>query len=343
MQPLSQIIQQNCHISDALYAGNYTLCIYLLKMREFYRWEKQLPFSIKLNNDDIGEWLTQREALWDDIDESPMSNLPINNQSFDIYDNAQINQQLEQHRLVYSGGYGLYGKPVFFLGELLRKEQHEDFTLYITGRELVRDLAAPPGMVQDKTIYIRRESLRRYIWERVEESLWHQQQSPLTRALACYNFKDDTENSLEQMTDNEVDTVLQHEIGEIQAGKILGDIWDEMIMELPRSQAEIMARAVRDNIADMLSTLPKLIEKNEAAQIHFYFSNISSMRKVIFPRLIQAYKDWLENSDLTQLNDLIPLAREHWINIARQTLDLYKQHGEHSAEKIEQLVNNSAL
>ncbi len=62
MTPLTQQIQHNCHISDAQYAGNYTLCIYLLKMREFYRWQKQRPFTQKLDNHDIGDWLTQREG-----------------------------------------------------------------------------------------------------------------------------------------------------------------------------------------------------------------------------------------------------------------------------------------
>lgn len=207
MKQLIQQVQQNCHISDAQYAGNYTLCIYLLKMREFYRWEKQLPFTRKLDNDDIGQWLTQREGLWDEIDQHPLSSLNIDNQSCDLFDSNQANQLLEKHKLVYSGGYGLHGKPVFFLGELLHKETHENYTLYISGKEFARDLAAPPGMAQDKTIYIRRESLRRFIWEKVEESDWHTQENPLSRALACYDFNKQPEDSLEKMTDNEVNTI----------------------------------------------------------------------------------------------------------------------------------------
>ena len=34
---LIQTVQRNCHIADARHAGDYTLCVYLLKMREFYR------------------------------------------------------------------------------------------------------------------------------------------------------------------------------------------------------------------------------------------------------------------------------------------------------------------
>jgi len=340
---LTQQVQQNCHISDAQYAGNYTLCIYLLKMREFYRWETQLPFSKKLDNNDIGGWLTKREGLWDEIDEAPLDQLHLNDQAFDCFESDAINKQLAQEKLVYSGGYGLYGKPVFFLGELLHKETLDDYTLYISGKELARDLAAPPGMLQNKTVYIRRESLRRFIWEKFEESLWHKQQNPLSRALQCYDFKSQPEAALEKMTDNEVDTVLHHEIGEIQAGKILGESWDKMITDLPHSQAEIMARSVRDNIADMLSTLPKLLDNNETAQIHFYFANLSSMRKMIFPSLPSAYKCWLEDKDTTQLKSLIDIAAKHWINMAEQMLEIYQLHRDQSQTKIETLINNNYL
>jgi len=343
MKQLIQQVQNNCHISDAQYAGNYTLCIYLLKMREFYRWETQTPFTAKLDNTDIGQWLTQREALWDDIDEQPLQNIQINNASYDVFDNEIINEQLEKQQLVYSAGYGLHGKPVFFLGELIHKEQHPEYTLLISGKEHARDLAAPPGMAQNKFIYIRRESLRRFIWEKYEESHWHKQENPLSRALSCYDFKTLTEESLEKMTDNEVDTVLQHEIGEIKAGKILGEAWEEMLITLPASQAEMMARAVRDNIADMLSTLPKLLDKNEPSQIHFYFANLSSMRKLIFPSLYRAYNDWLKSNNSDELKKLISQASDHWIKMAEQILILYKKHNADAHSHIESLINNNYL
>ena len=343
MKSLAKQVQHNCHISDAQYAGNYTLCIYLLKMREFYRWEEQLPFTQKIDNKDIGGWLTQREGFWDEIDEQPLGTLNINQQNFNCFESDKINPLLEKDNLVYSGGYGLYAKPVFFLAELLHKETLDDYTLYISGKELARDLAAPPGMMQEKTIYIRRESLRRFIWEKYEESWWHKQENPLSRALASYDFKNQPEEALDKMTDNEVDTVLQHEIGEIQAGKILGDPWEKMLLNLPHSQAEIMARAVRDNIADMLCTLPNLLNRNEPAQIHFYFANLSSMRKMIFPSLPEAYKGWLETNDTTELMTLVNKANVHWVNIAEQMLAIFNQYNDQSKTKIETLINDNYL
>ncbi len=78
IKQLSNTVQLNCHISDARHAGNYTLCIYLLKMREFYRWEENHNYSDKLATDDIGSWLTSREALWSEIEDHDYQTLDIN-------------------------------------------------------------------------------------------------------------------------------------------------------------------------------------------------------------------------------------------------------------------------
>ena len=38
-------VQKNCHISDAQFASDLTLCTFLLKMRELYRWEHDIPLT----------------------------------------------------------------------------------------------------------------------------------------------------------------------------------------------------------------------------------------------------------------------------------------------------------
>jgi len=114
-------------------------------------------------------------------------------------------------------------------------------------------------------------------------------------------------------------------------------------MSLPHSQAEIMVRATRDNIADMLSTLPKLLENNEKAQIHFYFANISSMRKMIFPSLTTAYTRWLDNENPAELKNLISQATDHWVNMAEKILEFHHQHDNKTQSKIETLINSHYL
>jgi len=57
--------------------------------------------------------------------------------------------------------------------------------------------------------------------------------------------------------------VLLHEIGETEAGKLLGTQWKDMLNDIPRSKTELQMRTVRDHLADCLSTLPSLIEEEK--------------------------------------------------------------------------------
>ena len=70
LQRLSATVQRNCHISDALHARDYTLCVYLLKMREYYRWEKGYSFKAALPSAAVGDWVTAREQLWEQLEAS---------------------------------------------------------------------------------------------------------------------------------------------------------------------------------------------------------------------------------------------------------------------------------
>ena len=74
-------------------------------------------------------------------------------------------------------------KPHFFLGELVEQREFNGFTLYISGTEYARDLTAPPAMSLGATIFIRQESLRRMIWEKVEEWRWNRPENAMRRAI----------------------------------------------------------------------------------------------------------------------------------------------------------------
>ncbi len=333
-------VQLNCHISDARHAGNYTLCIYLLKMREFYRWEHQYMFSEKLSTDDIGNWLTQREELWRKIETQDYHLLPITAARHDPFDSSTINQKLLSENLVYSGGYGVKNKPHFFLADLEKKQTINDYTIYISGKEHARDLTSPPAMSQHKTIYIRRESFKRLIWERTDEWRWNKPENAMARAIRCYDFDNDLETALSKMTENELNAAILHEIGEIKAGeKLVG--WHQMMSDITFTQAEIMARAVRDHFADTIYTLPNLIKNNNKASIHFYFANLTNMRKHIFPALMDAYNKWCKNKKISIIEQTVVASADHWQYVAQQLLVLHQQDVKQCSIKIETLVNGN--
>lgn len=340
---LATTVQRNCHIADAKHGADYTLCIYLMKMREYYRWEQGMGFKERLSMDDVGEWLVEREGLWNEIDEDDFETLTVNGSDIDPFDDNGANGHLLSEKMVYGGGLGRSGRPHFFLAELLKHEQVEDYSLLVSGRELARDLTSPPAMSRDKTIYIRRESLKRMVWERLENWRWSSPDNAMGRALACYDFDNKLEDSLEQMTDTETEAVLWHEIGEVRAGVLLGDEWQQMLHDLLFTPAEIMARAVRDHLADSLVTLPNLLEQNRTSSIHFYFGSLSHMRKEIFPSLKDAYETWRNNSGLDHFYELAEQGREHWLQLGREILEIHNQEGEVSAKPIAEYVKTRYL
>jgi hypothetical protein len=332
-------VQKNCHISDAQYAGDYTLCIFLLKMREFYRWENQIPFTGNLPREEVGRWMQEREQMWEGLESSRFQPLALGERTVDPFEAADINRELVPQGYVYSAGYGRFNKPHFFLGALQRKEQRGDVTVYVSTCEYARDLVAPPAMMLNNVVYLRQESLRRFLWERIEEWRWNGNNDAMTRATEGYGFERDTEAALDRMTGNETESAILHELGEALAEKQLGEAWPRMLAELSRSKAEIMARAVRDILADNLSTLPRLLERENLPALHFYFANFSGMRRHLFPEAHTAYQRWVEGESRA-LERLVSGHSQRWLDMAHQLIALHKQHGSEAGVWIENLLDN---
>lgn len=343
MHKLCLAVQRNCHISDARYAGEYSLCTYLLKMREYYRWEKGLGPTAKLPNGEVGNWVNHREQLWARVENDSFEPLNLCGQQFDPFDDDGINRDLLRQGLVYSGGYGRFGKPHFFLGRVLRVEACEDHMVVVSGEEYARDLSAPPAMTRGKTIFVRRESLRAMIWERVEEWRWKQRDNAMARAMAYYDIERDLERALDQITDNELETAVLHELGELIASELLGTAWEELLLGVVRTPAEVTARAVRDQLADCLSTLPALLALENLPAIHFYFASLSGVRKQLSPGLTHAYQRLVESGDLSELKRSVSPGWRQWLSVAKDLLELHRRHGAGCVSHMVALAGRSRL
>ncbi len=319
---LTDVVQHNCDISDARHAGDYGLCTFLLKMREYYRWEHELPFAHALPKDALGDWLNAREQQWDRIETEDFSPLPLARGDVDPFDAGATNRELVPQGFVYSAGYGRFQKPMFFLGRLQRVEERAGFTILASSCEYARELAAPPAMLQGRTIFARLESVRRYLWEKIEEWQWRKQDNAMARALASYEFKSDTEAALERMVDNEAESMILHELGEAMAGELLGEAWRDMTLSVARTKGESLARAVRDLLADCLSTLPRLLERANLPALHFYFATFDAPRRQLFPQALEAYEHFLHDGALDPLWQVVHEGKERWLATARGLLAL---------------------
>ncbi|MFA4970058.1 MAG: Sfum_1244 family protein [Sulfuritalea sp.] len=289
MAALVSAVQTNCDIADARHARDVSLCTYLLGMREFYRWEHELPYGVSPPRDEVGRWIAEREARWEQLAEEDFRTLPVAGREFDPFAATQINAALAGSGLVYGAGLGRFHKPHFFLAQLAREEQRGEALLLVCGCEYARDVSAIPAASQGATVIVRREALRQWLWEKAEGWNVKQQDGALKSALLAYGFDLDPQAAIERMTDSEIETLVLHEEGELAAGRVLGGDWPAKLQGFSGKRAELLARAVRDNLADCLVTLPSLLQRGTDDSLHFWFSTFDGLRRELFPRLVAAY------------------------------------------------------
>ncbi|MFO7541740.1 MAG: hypothetical protein R6W97_02870 [Thiobacillus sp.] len=318
LSALIEAVQKNCTIADARHARDMTVCTFLLEMREYYRWEMEIPYGARLPKDELGDWMNARESLWDTVEEEDFTPLPLNDSGIDPFESDDINRALVPQGFVYSSGLGHFRKPHFVLAELKHAEVREGLQVLVAGCEYARDLIAPPAAMRNGAIFLRMDAVRRLLWNKHEEWQWKEKDTALGRAFAHYDFERDKERGLDQMTEAESEAMILHEIGEARAESLLGEDWNTMLGQLTSRHAELLARAVRDHLADSLVTLPTLLERDAVGSLHFYLANLSGLRRALFPALPDAYNAWLGSRDSARLADLAARAQSHWLETARQ-------------------------
>jgi hypothetical protein len=248
----------------------------------------------------------------------------VGGRSYGAFEVDAINAALVPQGLVYGGGYGRFGKPHFFLAQLERHEQRQGLRLFVSGCEYARDVSAAPASLLDGAVFLRRDALRRWLWEKAE--IWgvRKADGALKSALECYGFLTDAESALEHMAEKEAETLILHELGEAMAEPLLGAAWPDLIASFTGRRAEMLARAVRDNLADCLSTLPRLIERDAVCSIHFYFANFEGVRASLFPLLDRAYRSWRESGNLDALRAAARTGAAHWHGAALRLLRVHQ-------------------
>lgn len=339
LSALIDTVQKNCTIADARHARDMTMCTFLLEMREYYRWEMEIPYGARLPKDDLGDWLNARENLWDTVEEEEFAPLPLTETGIDPFEADDVNRALIPQGLVYSSGLGRFRKPHFVLAELKRAEMREGVQVLVAGCEYARDLIAPPAAMRGGSIFLRMDAVRRLLWNRYEEWQWKEKDTALGRAFAHYDFEHDVERGLDRMAEAESEAMILHEIGEARVESLLGEAWNAMLGQLASRHAELLARAVRDHLADCMVTLPTLLERDAIGSLHFYLANLSGLRRALFPALPQAYEDWLADHNNARLADLLAGAEAHWLDAARRLTAAWHQDPARGDAQLDRLVS----
>jgi hypothetical protein len=338
---LCETVQHNCNIADAKHAGNFTMCVYLMKMREYCRWDKGYSYTDVMSKEEVGEWVTQRESLWGSLEQKSFKPIQIDDQLFDPFDNDAINSSLQSRGMVYSGGMGVRCVPHFFLAKLEKQNSYGDCQVVISSEECARDLGSPPAMTLDNKIFIRKESIQRILWEKVQEWQWHKIENAASRAFSFYDFKNDINAALDQMTEVESQSIILHEQGEVKTSEILGQQWKQLLVSMTSTRVELMLRAIKDLYADSISTLPVLLSENRVPSIHFYAANMNPVRKQLCPSFLKFYQQWCVDGNLGKLQDWLVASTSHWAEVSEQVLTMYANNV--SEAQIEQYIENNQL
>ena len=317
-EPLLAAVQSNCHLSDARHAQDLTLCNYLLAMREYYRWEHDLPRAAVPPRADVALWIAEREALWETLAQDEWSGIPLAGGEADPFDVDAVNAELIPSGLLYGAGRGRFGKPHFFIARLARRERRDGVEILEAGCEYVRDMDAAPAALQGGTIVVRREAFERWLWLRAETWESRAAEGDMAAALDAYGYGRERDRALERMAEAERETLILHELGEVAAGRLLGEAWERFMAQLEDRRIEITARAVRDLVADTLVTLPTLLERDATPSLHFWFATFSGLRKELFPRLSSAHAAWTAGGGHERLREALESGREHWLRVARE-------------------------
>lgn len=325
---LIEAVQRNCDLADAHHAREKSLCTYLLGMREYFRWASRAPAGHAPDRTRLGEWVSRHEQRWEEMRdaESAYGPLPIGG-GIDPFDDADANRHLAAEGLVYGAGVGLFGAPVFCLAQRLSDEAREGARVIVAGEELARGFVAPPAASRDATVLIRLDALRRWLWTRAEAA----RRSPdnaFAVALRGYGDPEDAAAAVERMAHGEVETLVLHELGELQAGSLLGEDWERMLAGVEDRRTELLVRAVRDLLADCLVTLPRLVERQAGASLVFWIAGFDGLRRLLAPELAAAYRAELRTVDADRLGRAAQRGHQTWLDVASELLAQWRRGGQ---------------
>jgi hypothetical protein len=304
VESLVSQVKRNCNISDARHWGYYSLCGLLLRLRELYRAEKGIALWERLPQEDVGQWISEREHLWRELEEEELKPITINGNLFGPFEVEKINARLQAYGLIYGAGVGVHKKPCFFLANLLSTEIINGLKVSVAGNEYARDLSDHPAMLQGNVIYARVALTKLLIWTRFEE-MRCRGKSALSFAFSHYGIQpgeppsEDVEQRVSLIARAEAETYIHHEIGEAVEGEKIGGEWKAFLASLPQGRVELFARAAKDILADTGETgmLNYIIRGRKAGSLGFYIVFLSGMRKLLFPEMQDAFSLFAGSGD----------------------------------------------
>ncbi len=311
---LVQQIQRNCDISDAQHSGIFSICGLALRLRDLFKWERGLEPWEEGDPTAVLEWIGVREAYWETLVGSEPGELAVEGRSVDPFDTATVNAALAPHRLYYGAGYARGLKPTFFLAAIEKEQDIEGCRVYRLGQERCRDLLTLPALSQNGTILLRRRSAGSLLWDQIVYAAPSAQRS-LDAALRACGIADRRPSELRRQWDDllrvQEEIHLHHELGEVHESGFRSECWREIIGAFPSTRIELLARHVKDLLADThpLGPLCHLARTRNAAGLNLYLVFADRLTRNLFPALAPAADELLRTGDWAALERAVAAGR----------------------------------
>ena len=322
-------VQANCDISDAIHAGVFSICGLALRMRDLYKWEKQLPPWKEKAEEDILDWIGRREDTWDDVRETPYRPVTVSGTPYDTFDTTGINRALASSGLFYGAGYAYSLKPTFFLAKIDREQRIAGQRVLHLGAELARDLLTLPAMSKDGVIVLRADAARMYLWDQIQY-LKKSGKPYLRYALELSGVTENRQAALRRTLPGlfaaQTETYIHHEVGEMTDRVFDREVWQAIIADYPHTPVELVVRAVKDLLADTTETgtLHHLINSGQTVSLALYAAFLDGLGRAFFPEFRPAFSRYMETGEMDAVKQAVAAGYNSACDMAHTIMQLYR-------------------
>jgi hypothetical protein len=333
LDALSRQVLENCAISDARFAGHYSVCGLALRLRDLYKWQKGLDPWVEEDPSVLLEWIGSKQEEWEGLVERDFAPLTISGTSYEPFDFSGINGVLAREGLFYGAGYVHSLKPSFFLAHLEEIREVEGYPIYVLGRELARDLVTVPALSQEERVLVRRESVKLFLWNQIFFIRKSGRDALGVALKACGLEEDglqDAGATVRALAAAEMESYIHHELGEIRDAAFDRRLWRDVLVAFPHTPIELLARTVKDMLADTneYGRLRYIVGEEKTASLALYVAFLDGLRKELFPELKEAFREFVKTGNWQVIEEArlrgYDTARHHAEVITR----LYRQGAE---------------
>lgn len=327
--PLIDRVRRNCDISDARHAGLFSICGLALRLRDLFKWERGLPAWEEGDPAEVLAWIGAREDRWEALAEADYQKLPLAGIEIDPFDVEAANRFLEPHGLYYGAGYARALKPTFFLAVVESRREVNGLSVIRLGRELARDLLTLPALSQGTRILLRREAAELFLWDQIA-NIAPSGRSALAAALDACGVRDHrlahVKHHLGELLRVQETIHLHHELGEAREQAFDRQLWREIVAAFPHTRLELIARRVKDLLADTggPGTLRHLCRERHTAGLALFTAFQDSLGRALFPQLPGALEELLRTGAWTAVEEAVGTAHAAAVRWAEAIAKVYR-------------------